>query len=294
MRATGKRKNIPVIPAPSLETGDFRLLRLNQEMHGDEPELYDLHRHDCYELFWIMEGHGKVQIDFQSYSFSPNTLSLIAPGQIHGWIAKEIGMAFDGYLLIFSKDLIAGHQLDHAGWLQTSLLNLMGDNPFYNISPDHASVFNELFRLLERELAKERKDQTDAVRSYIRLLLIEAGRIHDQWQQGHREEAGFRLTKQYLSLVESHFRTVNSVSDYASMLHVTTSHLIESVKKTLGKSAGEVLRERQLLEAKRLLRYSSSTVDEIAHHLGFHDPSYFGRLFKKNVGLSPTAFRRQG
>lgn len=293
MRTAGKNNNIPVIPAPSLGTDNFRLLRFNQEMPGVELEVYNLHRHDCFELFWVTEGHGKVQIDFQSYSFSPNTMSLIAPGQIHGWSGKEPNMAFDGYLLIFSKDLLAGHQLDNASWLQTSLLDLMGDNPFYNLSPDHASVFNELFRLLERELEEERKDQTDAVRSYIRLLLIEAGRIHDQWQQDHREEAGFRLTKQYLALVESHFRSVNSVSEYASMLHVTTSHLVESVKKTLGKSAGEALRERQLLEAKRMLRYSSSTVDEIAHHLGFRDPSYFGRFFKKNVGMSPTAFRRQ-
>jgi AraC-like DNA-binding protein len=77
------------------------------------------------------------------------------------------------------------------------------------------------------------------------------------------------------------------------MLHVTTNHLNETVKGTLGQPAGMIIRERLLLEAKRLLRYSDSPVAEIATHLNFEDPSYFSRFFKKHTGFSPSEFREQ-
>nr|WP_175476192.1 helix-turn-helix domain-containing protein [Evansella caseinilytica] len=292
MNHKSERHSIPVISAATMQTIGFSVLPLIPERIEEVPSSYDLHRHDCFELFWIKEGRGEVQIDFQSYSFSPNTLCLISPGQVHGLIDFEASEAFSGWLLIFSKELFAEQFLEWAEWAQTSLLDFMEENPFRSIAGDQATVFNMLFHLLEREQETGRKDQLVAVSNYIRVLLVEMGRIHNAWQQRHREKAGYRLTKQYVAAVESHYRTVHSVAEYAAMLHVTPNHLNESIKKTLGKSAGGVLRDRHILEAKRLLRYSSAQVAEIASYLGFHDASYFGRFFKKNTGLTPTAFRR--
>ncbi|RXZ80335.1 helix-turn-helix domain-containing protein [Paenibacillaceae bacterium] len=287
-------KTVPIISGEALQAHTFRLLSLSLDQVAYNLDNLALHRHDCFEIFLVTGGYGQIQIDFQKYSFSPHTLSLISPGQIHGWVESESDEPLSGFLLIFSKDMLAANKIDNVDWPLTSFFQFMGENPFYNLNSDQVAVVRDLFRLLEREQAMELQDREAAVGHYLQLLLIEIGRINDRWQQTHREEAGFRLTKQYLTAVESHFQTVNSISDYASMLHVTANHLIESVKKTLGKSAGEVLRERQLLEAKRLLRYSTASVDEIAHQLNYRDPSYFGRFFKKNVGVSPTVFRKQG
>ncbi|AST97809.1 helix-turn-helix domain-containing protein [Shouchella clausii] len=285
MKHKSGQKNIPVIPAATLDTKGFRLLPLIPE----QVDSYEMHRHDCFQLFWINEGHGTAQIDFQGYSFYPNTLCLISPGRVHGLIECKPDKTFSGWLLVFSKELLVGQQLE---WPHTSLIDLMEGTPFHRIAADQATIFNTLFSLLEREQEIERKEQLEAVNSYLRLILIEMSRIQDSWQQRHREEAGFRLTKEFFTAVESHYRTVHSVSEYASMLHVSSNHLNESIKKTLGKSAGKVLRDRQLLEAKRLLRYSNAHIAEIASYLGFRDSSYFGRYFKKNIGVTPTSFRK--
>jgi len=285
-------KTIPIFSSEQMKLHDFRLSSVRGEEYSAQFDWSKLHRHDCLEIFWITSGSGTVQIDFQKYSFAPNTLCLISPGQIHKWMENESD-PIRGYLLMFSKDMLADNRVENLNWPAVSLFHLLGENPFYSVSQEQAIFFNHLFLLLEREQTGEFKDREAAIRNYLQLLLIEVGRISDVWQQTHREEAGLRLTKQYLVLVEAHFRKATQMSEYAAKLHVTTNHLIESVKKTLGKSAGEVLQERQLLEAKRLLRYSAAPVDEIANQLGYKDPSYFGRIFKKNVGMSPTIFRKQ-
>lgn len=286
-------KTVPIISGAELQASQFRLVRITLDQHTFDWEAIRLHRHDCFEIFWITSGCGKGQIDFKKYSFKPNTLCLIPPGQMHGWMEQESDEPLSGYLLIFSKDMLTEHSMDKVDWSLSALFHSTGENPFYSVNSDQAAVIHQLFHLLEREQDTALKNREAAVYSYIQLLLIEIGRIQDVWKHNHREEAGFRLTKQYLALVETHFQKGNSMSEYASMLHVTTNHLIESVKRTLGKSAGEVLQDRQLLEAKRLLRYTTVTVNEIAQQLSFSDPSYFGRLFKKKVGQSPTEFRKQ-
>jgi AraC-type DNA-binding domain-containing proteins len=289
--------NIPVISAEELQARHFRLFSLSwdEQLHNEINQLTNtlsiMHRHDCFEIFWVTSGYGKFQIDFQTYSFSPHSICLISPGQIHGWLESESDEVISGYLLIFSKDMLAANQIDKGS---RTPYHFMGEKPFFPLGPEQNEVVQALFRLLEREQAMALKDHQTAVSNYVQLLLIEISRINDSWQQTHKEEAGFHLTKQYLTLVESHFQTDNSVSDYALMLHVTANHLIETVRKTIRQSPGEVLRERKLLEAKRLLRYSTASVDEIACQLSYSDPSYFGRLFKKNVGMSPTEFRKQG
>ena len=99
------------------------------------------------------------------------------------------------------------------------------------------------------------------------------------------------LTKRFLQLVERNFLAIVSVRDYAEMLNVTSNHLIETTKRTLGKPAGRIIRERLLLEAKRLLCYSNMSASDIAYHLSFEDPSYFSRFFKKYTGVCPMEFR---
>ncbi|MCM3172329.1 AraC family transcriptional regulator [Paenibacillus sp. MER 99-2] len=283
---------IPIISGHMLDLNDFRLFSLMDEEHITEFAHHGLHRHDCFEMFWITKGQGRVRIDFQDYNLSPNTLVLISPGQIHGWFGEYSVQEVEGFMLIFSSELMSRQTSALAGWSPTTLFEMMGSNPFQRLSEDQAYIFNELFGLLSREKARFQKDQTLAVRNYIELLLIEMSRIEDQWEQSHREEAGFKLTRQYLLAVETNFRAITSVSEYASMLYVSSNHLNDSVQKTLGCTAINVLRERQLLEAKRLLSFSSANVDEIASHIGFRDASYFGRWFKKNMGLTPTTFRK--
>ena len=293
-QAVKNNLTVRIISGAELQARDVRLIPVRADHFEERPSLYELHRHDdCYEIFWLSSGSGEVQIDFQKYAYSPHSVCLISPGQIHGLIENQSEEPPEGFILVFSRDMLAGAQAEYVDRSASSLVQWSGHNPFCRIEPEQSAIFRDLFRLLERELSAGRKYRKAAVWNYVQLLLIEIGRAGERTQEAHREEAGFLLTKQFLALVEAHFHTVNGVSEYASRLHVTPSHLIESVKKTLGKSAGEVLQERKLLEAKRLLRYSKLSIRDIALRSGYQDPSYFGRFFKKRTGATPIAFRKQ-
>jgi AraC-like DNA-binding protein len=103
--------------------------------------------------------------------------------------------------------------------------------------------------------------------------------------------AGSRLVRQFHISVERHFHEELTLADYARELGVTANHLNDVVRRETKQSAGSLIRRRRLLDAKRLLSHSTLSVSEVGYGLGFQDPSYFSRFFRKSTGLAPAAFR---
>jgi AraC-like DNA-binding protein len=102
-----------------------------------------------------------------------------------------------------------------------------------------------------------------------------------------------RIGREFRLAVERHFRTITSVSDYAKTLHVTADHLGAVVREETGRPPGDIIRERLLLEAKRLLVHTSMNVSEIAYALNFEDPAYFSRFFRRLTEKAPGNFREE-
>ena len=99
--------------------------------------------------------------------------------------------------------------------------------------------------------------------------------------------------KKLKTLVDQHYKENLSVSQYADMLYITQHHLNVVTKQVTGKTAGEVIRARSILEAKRMLTFTDKVITEIATELGFLDSSYFSRIFRNETGLSPGAFKNE-
>jgi AraC family transcriptional activator of pobA len=95
-------------------------------------------------------------------------------------------------------------------------------------------------------------------------------------------------------LVEEHFRQERQLSFYAGKLAMTPDRLNDHVKRAAGVTAGHLIRQRVLTEAKRQLVFTNQPINEIAYDLTFADPSHFTRFFRKQTGLTPQAFREQG
>ncbi|WP_148505278.1 helix-turn-helix domain-containing protein [Paenibacillus beijingensis] len=286
-----KRDRIPVYNFRDAGgTGHETCVELKRLEHLSEfimNETTRWHRHDHYELFWITGGAGNASVDFQEYFIEAGTMMLISPGQVH---AVNLIQPLKGFLLIFSPFYMAGLRESSFERSPVSLSGNIGQ-PVMTVDEERFDVMNGLLRLLEREYRSDLDHRQTALGSLLNLVMIEADRFSHSKLQDHRNDAGYMLASRFLSRVESDFRTRLRVSDYAALFHVTNNHLIDTVKRIVGRPAGELIRERRLLEAKRLLRYSGLTVDEIACQLSFDDPSYFSRFFKKNTGTSPTAFR---
>ncbi len=269
----------------------FAVLPLNLRKEG-----YDYgkpHRHDYYEMFYFEGGGGEHEIDFARYPIRNFSLHAVPPGRIHQ-VRRNPGSY--GSVIVFNQDFYA---------LGAGAGDPFRDMPF--MRPDVAPTiqlpaaerehFGQVLGLLQREYAASGLERVDIVRTYLSLILQYARRVFVDEHGSEAPEDGVGRSaseqiKRFTALVEEHFRSVHSVSRYASMLFITPSHLNDLCQKALGKSAGELIQERIILEAKRLLFYSEDSVKEIAFTLNFADPSYFGRFFRKNTGASPGDFRR--
>jgi len=102
---------------------------------------------------------------------------------------------------------------------------------------------------------------------------------------------GDRL-RQVGARIDAHYSTRRLPRDYAELLYVSPNHLNALTQQVLGRSAGDLIRERVVLEAKRMLINSDRYVSEIAQLLRFEDNSYFVRFFKKHTGVTPEEFRK--
>ncbi len=256
------------------------------------------HRADFYQIIWIIgyPGEGKVWIDLDCYPLRPGMMCFISPGQIRAWDAPawQSKGAGSGYIIGFTQAFFSNSPDDADALVRLPYFYGVGAAPVLYAEEEQARLFTDICRRLDSEMQLEQDGRVPLLHSYMRILMIEARRIHhDQPGAVHSEAAAVVLTKQFVLLVEEHYQTTSSVADYAAMLHVTANHLIETVKRVMGQPAGKLIHERLLLEAKRLLRYSDLPVAEIATYLNFEDPSYFSRFFRKQTGFSPSDFREQ-
>lgn len=248
------------------------------------------HRHNYYEIIWVTQGEGINFIDFNQYPITPNSLHFVSPGQVHAW---ELAEDVTGYAVIFTHEFFSMGLQDKYTLSELPLFYSVNTDTVVHVNEQQAVRFNDLFERIEREYQASLIDRDDMLRAYLRILLIEAKRLCSPTEITENTKSGVFLTKKFLLLIEEYFLTKTSVTDYAKLLNVTANHLNETVKRTAGKTAGELIRDRLLLEAKRLLIYSEMTVSEIAYYLDFKDPSYFGKFFRKYTGHSPGIFRMQ-
>jgi AraC-like DNA-binding protein len=168
-------------------------------------------------------------------------------------------------------------------------------SPLLPVSAGDVASMDSLWGELAAEAAGSEEDREDMLRLRLRLLLQTAARMVRRIKpESHAVlPRGQALLHQFRAALETHFHEVRSVSAYARMLKSTSGHLSESVLQHTGRTAGELIRERLLLEAQRLLIHSSLNVAEIAVALRFEDPSYFSRFFRRGTEMSPGEFRDQ-
>jgi AraC-like DNA-binding protein len=129
--------------------------------------------------------------------------------------------------------------------------------------------------------------------SLLSVLLLSAKRLYIP-ENNYGRKMPFRsdLTRRFKSSVEKNFMSVKSVNKYARLLNISSGHLNDMVHQDTGRTASEIIHERIILEAKRLLYRSEKSVKEIAFAIGYDDPSYFVKFFKVRAGITPDQFRK--
>lgn len=258
-----------------------RLEKLVQEFKGiDKP-----HSHTFYLVMWLAQGSGTHTIDFRTYSIAPHQLYFLTPGQVHSW---ELSTDSQGYNLFIDANFFRGRFGNRLQ--QYPFFHSHQHQPLLAVTDQH-SLFSDLFRYAYDEYEQRRPNRADVFLSFVHILLETANRLYNQQWVGTDTHLYDRI-RQYEELIENQFLTVREVSAYADQMSLSPNHLNHICKKVLEKTASQLLHERTVIEAQRLLTHTAQSVKEVGFQLGFEDPSYFVRFFKKHTGQTPVEFRQ--
>ncbi|WP_273826203.1 MULTISPECIES: helix-turn-helix domain-containing protein [Pseudomonas] len=242
------------------------------------------HRHaDLCQLLFLNKGQARVDIEGQRTTLNESAIQVVPPLCVHGFQFSE---NIDGHVLTLAAPLVA--QLQQQLGSSPDALALAASYP---AGRDRAYL-NRLFSALQSEYAANQPARDLLLRSLVSVLLVWLSR-----QVIRREAAGQSAGRgrEYLSrfngLVEAHFREHPTVEQLSHQVGISVAHLNGICREWAGQSALQLIHQRLLLEAKRSLIYTRMSVSRVADELGFADPAYFARFFRRMTGLSPSAFR---
>lgn len=247
------------------------------------------HVHTFYEILWFKEGEGTYTIDFQEYNVTPNTIFFISPGQVHHF---DENRNYKGVVVKLCADFMREDGYNNL-FLKYDIFNSYPTVP-YRIDEQTAIFLDEVVQGFENERVLVNEfGYMDILVSLVKMFLIKVYRhgTHEGEPQLNELRPCHRLFIRFRQLVEKEFCHVHTVKDYADRLNVAVRTLNKCVNDCTGMAPLSYINNRIMIEAMRQVRYTSQMVKEIAFNLGFEDPSYFVKFFKRETGLLPTDFR---
>lgn len=247
------------------------------------------HRHDFYQIVLFTRGGGRHSIDFHQFEVAAHQVYYMAPGQIHTW---DFDQDTDGYLVNFNESFFTSFCHNPHFVRDFPLFSSISGSSVNTLDMSCCGEVEATFAQMLEEFDKKEADfKMDILRGMLSIILVRLSRVVPQPFNDGISKHNLVLMRQFEILIEQHFREKRLPKEYAELMFVTPNHLNALANTVMGKSAGELIRDRILLEAKRLLVNSDLMIGQIAEILNFEDNAYFTRFFKKYLGVTPEGFR---
>ena len=252
------------------------------------------HRHrNLFQILLIEQGGGEMTFEAARLPFAAPAAILVPAAVAHGFRFQP--NATRGWVLSFTEDA-AGLLADRAGEA-LSRLRALAVQPIVPIAEDaERSRLSALCAELFEESSLAREGYRLAMRGLLALIAIGVARL-----AASRARTGSvtlqpadATVARLRALVDESFRRERQLGFYAEQLGMTIDRLNDHVKRATGVTAGHLVRQRVLSEAKRQLVFTAQPIQDIADELAFSDPSHFARFFRKHTGTTPHEFRDQG
>lgn len=244
------------------------------------------HRHNFNQVIFLTAGAGSHVVDFHTLKVVPPTLYFVSAGQVHFW---QVAATLVGYSLHFLPELIASLPVHRGAPDILALFHSLSYTPLH-LNREQAAFVQQIIEMAVQEF--ETYDDDAVVCAYLQILFSHIQRICKSNEPAVVLSPAAELVRKYRRLVSLHFASQRSMEFYADQLSVSATHLAKCTKEITGSTAGQILRQELLLEARRLLINTDWSVEQISDELGFDDPAYFGRFFKREAGSSPGAYRK--
>jgi AraC-like DNA-binding protein len=243
------------------------------------------HRIKDYKISFLEEGEVTHYTDFEKHVIKAPALILLSPDQVH----QRTGNTYNKMTHIsFSKE-----------WLVTETEGLVAcwEYMFGQVvipvpDEDYKRELLAYLDIMYAEFVKNRPQKQLVLKNLLNVFIMCAARMASCKTKKHMDSTQNKIVRQFKMLTDQHFLNTTQVAKYADMLYVTPGHLNDLIKSITGKTAKQIIDEKRVMEAKRLLFWGKHSIKEIARHLNFEDDAYFNRFFKKHTGLTPALFQR--
>jgi AraC family transcriptional regulator, transcriptional activator of pobA len=252
------------------------------------------HRHaNLFQILLVERGGGQMIYEAAGISFTAPAAVLLPATVAHGFRFQP--SVTEGWVVSFTEDVAHGLG-ERSGEAMARLKALAVDPLIPLLDKEEAKRLSTFCSDLHEERFLAREGFRLAMRGYLALIAIEVARL-----AASRARSGTvtlrpadPIVERLRRLVEQHFRGQRLLQFYADRLAMTPERLNDHVKRAAGVTAGHLIRQRVLTEAKRQLVFTNQPIHEIAYDLAFADPSHFARFFRKQTGKTPQGFREQG
>jgi len=262
---------------------DFAIVRINPfEILG---KLQIPHRQEGYNISILLQGKVVRYLDFERHVIEAPAVICVGPDQINQYESAE---GADMICISFSQDFLINEMRRWVACWECMFSQVILDADAELVS--ELLVYTDL---MMKEFEEDKPKKEVVLRNLLNAFIVKIARVRENIASVMQlDNAANKIVEQFKFLVDTHFREKTQVAQYAEMLHVTPGHLNDVIKTTVGKTAKQVIDEKRIMEAKRLLFWGDYSLKEIAGLLSFEDDAYFNRFFKKHTGHTPFAFQR--
>ena len=240
-----------------------------------------------FDIILVTRGTGWFWLDAHRHAVRAGTVFFTTPGQVRRWDTKEL----DGICLFFEEFFIKEFLQDDA---------FLHRLPYFQADPAHAAIIltpaaarrmRARLAAMQRELAHDRRDSVELLRALLYETLIVLGREYAAAHGVAPQRPTHRVVSRFVELVERDATRRHRIADYAAELAVTPGHLSVLCTQYAGQCAKRLLESILVSRARRMLLYTDESAARIGASLGFEDPSYFSRFFRRETGQTPNEFR---
>ena len=280
-----QKHSIPVLSVGNILGEETLGITLFRHSVKGRNEFEQPHKHDFYMVFFVEKGSGVHNVDFTQYTVNDYQVYFIRAGQVHNW---SLDVDTSGFQLMLAADVI-------------TIFSNLGSFPFFEQSvPSCLSLDKKQFEefkihLHEIELILLDNDvltkEILLLRLHLMLKLLQKEYLN-QFPEHDSSTKPEKIIKGFNTLIDDHFNEESSVNFYADKLNITANYLNILSQKYLKMPASDVIKQRTILEAKRLLTSTDLSIKEIGYQLGFNDNTYFSKVFKKYTGKTPGDFKK--
>jgi AraC family transcriptional activator of pobA len=245
------------------------------------------HSLEFFDIILVTRGTGSFWLDSHQHVVRPGAVFFTTPGQVRRWDTIQL----DGVCLFFEDLFIKEFLQDDAFLHRLPYFHADPARAGLTLAPAAARRVRSRLVAMQRELAHYRRDSVDLLRAQLHETLIVLAR---QYAAAHRvapQRPTHRVVSRFMELVERDAARRHRIADYAAELAVTPGHLSVLCTQYVGQRAKRLLDKVLVSRARRMLLYTDESAARVAASLGFEDPSYFSRFFRRETGQTPQEFR---